>query len=353
MSEDLRIEISGHKSESWYKEGDIVSGRAFIDAKKDIGVHTITATLQCKELVTVDWTERTRPRFDTVEVDYVNLKEVLFPAPMLRKSDNSDEWKIGAGLHEFKFRFEIPKLERAPPSWGDDKSYAKILWFVKVCVCKSGFHRDNEETFPIKVFQTKPAPFPGPAEVQSVSGDLTVHMPGYRRGIARLFDSEHKTNTRTRLSVSYPSKGISTIHPSINIYSDTPRPDLVMIQSVRVDLQSRAIANVHGHYNCEDKLHNLGQLDDINFNKGGNVDISQVLADQDSWNSTPIAQEFHGYSFRVRYDLIIRVKVKEKQRQKHKTGHSIDLVIKAPCRVLSPSLVDLPDYDDKIMKYEL
>lgn len=125
-----------------------------------------------------------------------------------------------------------------------------------------------------------------------------------------------------------------------------------MIPSVQVDLQSRAIANVHGHYNCKDKLHNLGQLDDINFNKGGNVDISQVMADQDSWNSTPIAQEFRGYSFRVRYDLI-RVKVKEKLRQNHKMGHSIDLVIKAPCRVLSPSLVDLPDYDDKIMKYEL
>lgn len=355
ISEVLIVELSEHGSRSWYTDGDIVSGKVFINAKRDIGVRTITASLQCKELVKLDWKQKTReiffvkqvsvPRFDTAEVEYVNMKEVLFPFSVMGKSVNSGGLTIRADVHEFDFSFKIPNLERIPPSWGGESSSTKVLWFVKVCVCKSGPHRDNERVLPIKVFQSMLEPPSGSIELKCCSQYLTVRLPGYKRGIAGIFNSDYKKKTWAQLLVSYPSTGISqSTYPSITISSDTPQPDLVMIQSVQVQLRSRAITSSHHHYYYEDAWHTLGEMDDVCFDDDGKVNITLLMIERGLWKLPLLPQAFRAQFFRIRYELVVYLRIEEKLRQDHKSDYGADLVVKVPCQVLSPSLTELPCY---------
>lgn len=350
--ETIHVHFNRPEGREWYSDGDLVSGTITIYLEKDITVRNISAKLSCQETATVRWSEQhfnpqtgktaTRSRHDTRTFSHHGHRNIIFPYRELMKMNTGDGWSMRAGMHEFPFQFTVPYLNDIPPSWNSFD--LEILWGVVVHIDKPGFfHQDKTRYFKILVF---PRHHPSQQILwgsYKSTGKLKAHLPGFKRGLGRLFDSEHKTKIWAELELSYPDSGINPRDPShFRINVETARPDLAIVKSAEVLVNAHIHLNIGFHSNWYMSSFSLGHLKGVGLEPEGPTDISHLMTHFNAWNNILIPAAFRGAFCTVTYTVEARVKLKEKLKQDSKFGHSERLAIDNSCLILSPSQLSNP-----------
>lgn len=344
------INVEEYEGRNWFTDGDLISGKVILHVEKDIEVRSITATFLCREKATVRWSEyyydpmlnrqNYRRRSSRRDYDYMRVDTTLFPTEEVARMNTNDGLKMVSGSHDFSFRFQIPNLSNYPPSW--NTTDADVFWGVKVHVDKpSFFHIDQTVFHRISVFPTTFRPSDGTLKSIVDSGSLTAHLPGFRRGIGKLFDSGHRTKAWAKLSVGFPSAGLpQRPFSGMRITAETARPDLATIMYAKVWLSSSTYVSFDGHTNTHHCEHPIANIENVTFDSDGTVNVCDMIEKLGAWETIPIAPTFRTGWFNVNHSLEVKIKLKETVKLDSKLGHTEKLSVKTDCFLLSPSLID-------------
>lgn len=337
----MTLLLEQSQDRDWYTDGDLITGKVFLEPTKHLGVRSITVMLRCKEIVSVTWVERRRSlsgsRIALLERDkkkfyHVNQKKKVFSFGKAELK-GSDTGKLSEGPHEFPFTFKMPDLKSCPPPWTKESDNAKIMWYIKARVERPGIHRDKIRYFHIKVFPKSLKPERGSWFKHSE----TCSVPRSKLGVCKKSDSEPQAGGSALLSLAFPESGIvQSLTPEICINAETTHPELIMVRLVEARLHIYTGSNIRGHGERNHSTQNIGHLENINFNADGILDISGLMEKYESWNFPLMPEAFRANWFQISYSLDIRMKLMEKLKQKILQ----EVVISAPCRLLSPALVD-------------
>lgn len=349
-NETIAINVERQNNREWFTDGDLVCGRIGLSLESGINVRSITATFMCQEVVTVRFLERRvgpgsrsvtgiANVYETKTYDHMLSNKLLFPTSEVAQVATGENLKIAPGVHEFDFEFQIPNMAAFPPSW--KMTDVEVFWGIKVCVEVPKPHRDLDEACRINVLPTGWRPPSGPLISVVDSANLTSHLPGFKRGIGKFFDSEHQKTVPVRIAVSFPKNGIQQSScPDIYISAETDHPELTKILKFKVLVSAHVYADIDGYvdrYFCQFLI---GELVNLSFDSDGKVNLSDKMTKAGVWNFPPLPPTFSTGMFKVTYCLEIEAKFKEALKFEKRTGHTKKICIRKRCNVISPSLID-------------
>lgn len=182
-----KIELEGGRRK--YTNGDKVAGSVVVhNLRKDTDLKSISVKLRCEELAVV-WVSTTQGGYYKTErkKDYSEDCQ-LFPGPNMLPNAH---YKISTGTHRFGFKFTIPCDGNLPGTLKLKGSISKIIWYVKVTICRPEFMASNiRESKEILVVPSRIYNFNTEVKTYVYDQILRLQSPGLKNAAQRILKKD-------------------------------------------------------------------------------------------------------------------------------------------------------------------